>query len=240
MAKTVLVIGASSAIAQAIIEAQQACDNVYAISRSDCPGSLAQPKANLSWQISDYTEAAISNAVAELLERDVQLDQLFICNGILHNQSLMPEKRVENFSLDAYQHVFQANALVPMLWLKSLKKLLTRSATTQVVVFSARVGSISDNRLGGWYSYRSSKAALNMFIRNIAIEYGRLAKGLQFIAFHPGTTDTPLSKPFQKNVASDKLFQPKFVADRLLQILAELEEGSEAKFLDWQGKEVAW
>ena len=109
-----------------------------------------------------------------------------------------------------------------------------------VTTFSARIGSIEDNRLGGWYSYRASKAALNMLLKTAAIEYQRVAKGVRFLVFHPGTTDTPLSKPFQKFVSKDKLFTPEFVADQLLTIVEQQASESNIQFLDWDGKAIPW
>ena len=110
----------------------------------------------------------------------------------------------------------------------------------KIIVFSARVGSISENRLGGWYSYRASKAALNMMIKTDAIELARRNKNIKLIAFHPGTTDTPLSKPFQNNVPANKLFTCEFVAKQLLSIVDECELDQSASFLDWQGESINW
>ena len=107
-------------------------------------------------------------------------------------------------------------------------------------MLSARVGSIADNHLGGWYSYRCAKAALNMGLKSAAIELARRAKGIKLVAFHPGTVDTPLSEPFQKNVAPEKLFEPAFVAERLDEILAAHAADGELSYLDWAGKAVPW
>ena len=107
-------------------------------------------------------------------------------------------------------------------------------------MFSARVGSIEDNRLGGWYSYRASKAALNMMLKSTAIEFARRSKNIKLIAFHPGTTDTTLSEPFQKNVPVGKLFQPSFVAQQLLSILEDVSVDGRASFLDWKGNDIDW
>ena len=127
-----------------------------------------------------------------------------------------------------------------MLWIQQLTPLLTGNSACKVVVFSARVGSISDNRLGGWYTYRASKAALNMMLKTAAIELARRAKNIKIIAFHPGTTDTPLSKPFQNNVPADKLFTSEFVAKQLLTIVDNTDIDGKASYLDWQGKAINW
>lgn len=167
-------------------------------------------------------------------------DQVFICHGILHDDQVSPEKRLEDLDAASMQHVFQINAVTPVLWLKHLLPLLKQSTICKVAVFSARVGSISDNHLGGWYSYRASKAALNMLLKSAAIEYARRAPGVKILAFHPGTTDTPLSSPYSKNVPEGRLFQPAFVAARLLDIIDSLEPDGELSFLDWQNEAVAW
>jgi NAD(P)-dependent dehydrogenase (short-subunit alcohol dehydrogenase family) len=118
--------------------------------------------------------------------------------------------------------------------------LLKQARGCKVTIFSARVGSIGDNHLGGWYSYRASKAALNMLLKSTAIEYARRAPSVKLLAFHPGTTDTPLSRPFSKQVPEHKLFQPGFVAEQLFKILEQLEPDGELSFLDWQGQRVDW
>ena len=127
-----------------------------------------------------------------------------------------------------------------MLWIQKLTPVLTGKSPCTFVLFSARVGSISDNRLGGWYSYRASKAALNMMVKTAAIELARRAKNIKLIAFHPGTTDTPLSKPFQKNVPESKLFSAEFVAKQLLEIVEKTPHDQMASYLDWQGEKINW
>mgnify|MGYP001824589787 CR=1 FL=1 len=109
-----------------------------------------------------------------------------------------------------------------------------------VAVLAARVGSIGDNRSGGWYSYRSAKTALVMLLKSAAIELQRRAPGVKLVAFHPGTTDSALSRPFQKRVAPEKLFTPAFVAGQLLTLLDEQQADGELAFLDWAGKTVPW
>ena len=109
-----------------------------------------------------------------------------------------------------------------------------------MAALSARVGSIGDNRLGGWYGYRSSKASLNMMLRTLSIEYARRAKNVKIIAFHPGTSDTPLSKPFRRSVPNEKLFTPQFVAERLCGIMHNAEIDGQLSYLDWDNKSIPW
>lgn len=238
-----LIIGANSEIAKAI--AMQVSDDettqLIVISR-DC--SFYQQEKFADAQVvtlENYQEQAISQAVAALKASiSVAITQVFICHGLLHNERCQPEKRLEDFSADMFIETLNANTVTPMLWLKNLTPLLSGNNDCKVVVFSARVGSISDNRLGGWYSYRASKAAMNMLITSAAVELARRAKNIKLISFHPGTTDSPLSKPFQKNVPKGKLFNSQFVASQLLSIVASAQVDGQASYLDWQGKDIPW
>jgi NAD(P)-dependent dehydrogenase (short-subunit alcohol dehydrogenase family) len=241
-AETSLVIGAGSSIATALIRQilQESDSRIIAVSRGEQPEALAQADNKLRWLQSDYSEASIAGLAEQVSQQAPQLHRVFICNGILHDGDYQPEKRLEDLQLDQMQEVMRVNALLPMLWLKALKPRLRRSPGCQVTVFSARVGSISDNGKGGWYAYRASKAALNMLLKNAAIEFNRLRHQLQFLVFHPGTTDTALSRPFQDAVPEDKLFSPDFVASRLLELLDKLPPEPAIQFLDWDGKTVPW
>lgn len=162
-------------------------------------------------------------------------------SGLLHDgDELQPEKRLEDLSLAQLERVFAVNALGPAL---VLRELLPRMASSQKAVFaalSARVGSISDNRLGGWYAYRSSKSALNQLLRTAAIEARRRFRNVIVVALHPGTTDTRLSQPFQGNVPEGKLFSTQFVAGRLLDVIAGLETDDSGSFRAWDGSRIEW
>jgi len=124
--------------------------------------------------------------------------------------------------------------------LKLLHPILKGKQRCVVAALSARVGSINDNHLGGWYAYRSSKAALNMMLRTLSIEYARRVKNVKLIAFHPGTTDTALSKPFQTSVPAEKLFTTEFVAARLCRIMHDAEIDGQLSYLDWDNKSIPW
>jgi NAD(P)-dependent dehydrogenase (short-subunit alcohol dehydrogenase family) len=251
-----LIIGASSTIAQAAIqqfEKNQDCLGIFAVSRSlpadieqDNKQGNNQEKADkVNWLVCDNTESSIADVCQQLKSYSVNITKVLICNGVLHgktqhHEAMMPEKKLEDISAAQLEAVFHANTVVPMLWLSKLVSVLKGDQDTQVALFSARVGSISDNTSGGWYSYRASKAALNMLIQNSAIEYARRAKNVKLISFHPGTTDTPLSKPFQRSVPEGKLFTPDFVASQLLGILDKVEMNNKAVFLDWNNQAIDW
>lgn len=256
-----LVIGASSYIAQALIKLIiDHGEKVVAVTRNPLEASQLQDQGNIVLKTCNYSEESIAETVEEIFSF-YRINNVYICNGILHGNGVFPEKKIEDFSLDSYLTVITANTLTPMLWLKNIVPRIEQQAST-ITIFSARIGSINDNKLGGWYSYRSSKAALNMAVRTLAIECQRRAKALKFILFHPGTTDTPLSKPFQRNVPKGKLFSTEFVAKRLFALteghaadtsdeeiqafitrLSEqaVQQGTDnLKYIDWDGQPISW
>ncbi|AEF55911.1 SDR family NAD(P)-dependent oxidoreductase [Marinomonas posidonica] len=235
-----LVIGASSAIGQAILdilEQDPNCNGIIAVSRSE---NSQQNIGKVSFIQCDYQQESIENVCQNLTSWQGKIHKVFICNGLLHDETMQPERKIESVNAAQMAASFQANSITPMLWLKSLLPVLNGSSATQVAVFSARVGSISDNKMGGWYSYRASKAALNMLIQTSAVEYARRAKNVKFIAFHPGTTDTPLSQPFQRSVPQDKLFTPSFVAQQLLTLMNTIPMDNQAAYMDWNHQEIKW
>ncbi|MGH1472529.1 MAG: SDR family NAD(P)-dependent oxidoreductase [Cellvibrionaceae bacterium] len=240
----VLVIGASSGIANALINTfieDNNIDQIVAISRGESNKKLADhPK--VVWKISNYSESSIETIISELKNFQSSFIKVFICNGVLHTNEIYPEKKIEDLSAVHLQEIFQINTIVPSLWLKMLRRLLLGKKICQVVLFSARIGSIGDNQLGGWYSYRASKAALNMLVKTASIEYARRAKNVQLVLFHPGTTDTLLSKPFQANVPKEKLFTTEFVAKQLLSVLSDRinENNKKILFVDWDNKLIPW
>lgn len=239
---TVLVLGASGGLGQAMLKnflADPEVDRVIAVSQQS--RNLApelQAEDALIWIQSDYHEQAMIEVIAQLEPFKGTFSRVCVCHGILHDAHMRPEKRFEDVNADVLHKIFQANSIVPALWLKLLHRVLKGKQPCVVAVFSARVGSTTDNRLGGWYAYRASKAALNSLLQTFAVEYARRAKNIKLIAFHPGTTDTPLSKPFQASVPEGKLFTPAFVADRLAQIMENVEPDGQLSFLDWDGKAI--
>ena len=242
-----LIIGASSDIGMAIAKQVQTDKNtgLLLISRNfkhaEMQTSVTNSPQVTKIRVEDYQPQSIDHVITQLAQHNqAPITRVFVCNGILHNDTIKPEKRLEDFDAQSFIQVMTSNTLTPMLWIQKLTPLLTGKSPCTFVLFSARVGSISDNRLGGWYSYRASKAALNMMIKTAAIELARRAKNIKFIAFHPGTTDTPLSKPFQKNVPENKLFSAEFVAKQLLDIVENTPIDQSPSYLDWQGETINW
>lgn len=241
--KQALIIGASSDIAKAIaFQLMKDRDTVVTLVSRDLSAYSGIKQPNLkAILVSDYSESSIEAAAIQISSNlEAPITQVFICLGMLHNEHIQPEKQLKDINSASFEQLMTVNALTPMLWLKALLPALKGKVDCRLVVLSARVGSIKDNNLGGWYSYRASKAALNMMLKSAAIELSRRAKNIKIIAFHPGTTDTPLSKPFQKNVPEGKLFTPQFVATQLFSILNASKIDGTASFLDWKGDVIDW
>ena len=242
MVNIAIVIGAGSSIGGSLINElarDESVDRIVAVGRTAYPGH-AEHSDKVSYLRSDYSEESISAVCTELEPGKGSITRLIICNGILHTDEISPEKRLEDISASSMREILNVNTVIPLLWLAKLAPLLKSKSTCRVAILSARVGSIEDNRTGGWYSYRASKAALNMLIKTAAIELRRRAPNVKLIAFHPGTTDTRLSKPFQRSVPEGKLFTPEFVAKALLGLLRTLEPDTEQEFFDWDGQPVPW
>jgi len=177
--QTTLIIGANSEIAKALALKTIANNNSTLIVVSRDISFYQQNIFDSATVIAieNYEELAISYVVTSIKNLpNIMVSQVFICHGILHNERCQPEKRLEDFSCESFAEIITANTLTPMLWLKHLTPMLSGKSPCKVVIFSARVGSISDNKLGGWYSYRASKAAMNMLIKSAAIELARRAK----------------------------------------------------------------
>ncbi len=193
----------------------------------------------VSMDVSDPDAIAqAADAVAQRIER---LHLLYNVTGILHdNQGLFPEKQLADVRANNLEQSFRVNAMGPMLVAQAFSPLMLHGEPAVLANMSARVGSITDNRLGGWYAYRAAKAAQNMFTRGLSVELGRKSKALAVVALHPGTTDTELSAPFQKRVPSDKLFSVERTARQLLEIIAELEGRDTGRFIAWDGADIPW
>lgn len=249
MSKSVaIIIGASGGLGSALCKEWQKSDEidyVIAISRLGTTYDETNDDETIQLIQCDYSETSIAKTCETIktLMENLNLDSITrvcICNGILHNEEVSPEKRIEDISSNAIQEVFAINSVIPMLWLKALISLVKSRSDCVISVFSARIGSIGDNHSGGWYSYRASKAALNMLLKTATIEYARRAKNVKIIAFHPGTTDTFLSKPFQGSVKPENLFTTNFVAEHLVNIMNNQTTDGQLSFIDWENKDIVW
>lgn len=237
MVNNITIIGSSGAIGSAFTQqlAKLHPDaTIHAFSRNE-PEELAD---HIIHYTIDYNSEACIEESASLASKESPLDMVIVATGILHNVELMPEKSLRELSAEKFKILFEANTILPALIAKHFLSKLNRDNRSIFAVLSARVGSISDNRLGGWYSYRASKAALNMIIKNLAIEIGRRNRQAIIVGLHPGTVDSNLSKPFQGNVPDENLFTPDFSAKKLLEVLENLTTESSGKCFAWDGKEV--
>lgn len=167
-------------------------------------------------------ETSITTASATIADMVPHLDRVICTAGILQQGDIRPEKRIADVRQGNLLHLYQVNALGPVLLARELWPLLKGDHRLHYAAISARVGSISDNRLGGWYAYRASKAALNQLMRTLSVELARANPNACVATLHPGTVDTALSQPFQGNVPADKLFTATHSARCLWQVLDQL------------------
>ncbi|WP_343232614.1 SDR family NAD(P)-dependent oxidoreductase [Microvirga antarctica] len=165
---------------------------------------------------------------------------VILATGILHDGEDMPEKAYRQLDPDSLSKSFRINAIGPALVAKHFLPLLPRKGRAVLAVLSARVGSIADNRLGGWYGYRASKAALNQLVRTAAIELARQKPEALCVSLHPGTVATALSAPFRSGVAPEKLFTAEESADHLLAVLSNLRAADSGGFFAWDGTRIAF
>ena len=249
MSKCALVQGASRGLGTALARVLLATDRrrrVFATCRTpQTAGALAE-LASLEPRLEilplDVTCEESIGAAADLVrERAGSLDLLVNVAGVLHgDRGLVPEKLLEAVSPDHMRRVFEVNAFGPLLVAKHFHPLLAHDRRAVLANVSARVGSIGDNRAGGWYAYRGSKAAQNMFTRTIAIELRRRAPNAIVVAIHPGTVDTDLSRPFQRSVPPARLFDGERAARQLLAVLDALTADQSGSFVAWDGSTIPW
>ena len=231
-----VIFGSSGGIGRALTEnlvQSGAYSRVFAVSRS---GASLDGATQLT---ADFLDETALEAAAQAIGEAGPVTLCIVASGLLSDgDTLQPEKSSRHQSRAAFERVFAANTVAPALIAKHMLPLMPRKERSVFAALSARVGSISDNRLGGWHAYRASKAALNMLIRNYAIEQARRAPGSICVSLHPGTVDTGLSRPFQSSVPEGKLFTPQQSAACLLDIIAGLTAEDSGKCFDWNGQEV--
>ena len=241
MARNVIVQGASRGLGAAFTEVLLARgDTVLATCRE--PAASTQPRhPRLHWARLDVTdEASIEQAARIAEERLGRVHLLLNVAGQLAPTGQQPEKKLEHIDPASLHAMFAVNAVGPLLVARGFLPLLKHDEPAIIANLSARVGSIEDNHLGGWYGYRASKAAQNQFTRTLAIEVARRAKRVRVVALHPGTVNTDLSRPFHRNVPPHKLFEPERAARQLLDVLDELGPGDHGGFFAWDGSRNPW
>ncbi|WP_295224395.1 SDR family NAD(P)-dependent oxidoreductase [uncultured Brevundimonas sp.] len=229
-----VVIGATGGIGRAMVErivADGAFKTVWAVSRSgtDVAGALG-----LAADLED--EASLASA-AERIGQGPAPTLIVVATGVLHD-GLQPERSLRQLDAEHLLRDYRVNAVGPALAAKHLLPLMPRDRRAVFAALSARVGSIGDNRLGGWHAYRASKAALNMILRNLSVEMARSHPQAVIAGLHPGTVATDLSAPFQKGVAEGKLFTADYSAERLLSLLSNLTPADSGGVFAWDGVRV--
>ena len=236
MNKNIAVIGASGAIGNAFVEHysnDQSVNTVYAFSRNK---QSYENKKIQSYELEIENQKSIQDAAEKIKEN--RLSHIIVATGILHSESFGPEKSIKDINHESMTKVMSVNTIGPSLIGRYFIPLLTKDTKSVLAFLSARVGSISDNKLGGWYAYRASKTALNQIIKNFSIEVKRTNPDAIFVGLQPGTVKSYLSKPFEKNVKDNKLFTPDYSAKKLLEVIAKLEIKDTGKIFAWNGEEI--
>lgn len=235
-----VVFGAGSGIGQALIErwCRAGERRVLAVSRSMATVAHSESRPEVEHVACDYSDTALATLAERLTNAQADVVRLVICNGVLQGEDYRPERALSQLDLAAMRQVFEINTFLPMRILAALTPALKQSVGARVAVLSARVGSIGDNRLGGWYSYRGSKSALNMMLKCAALELRRVNPAVKVLAYHPGTVDTSLSRPFQKGVPPEKLFTPERAAEALERVMSRFEVEGDLAYLDWRGEPI--
>lgn len=231
------VFGASGGIGSAVVDALAARPG--AVIHAGSRGGDYRTATNIQPFAFDLTdEGSIARAFADIA-RAGPLDLIFVATGMLHRTpDVLPEKSFAAINVETMLDAYRINTIGPALIAKHAIAYLPRNRRAVFAALSARVGSISDNRLGGWHSYRASKAALNMIIANLAIELRRTHPEAIAVALHPGTVATALSKPFQRNVSADQLTAPETSAAHLLNVVDSLTIAESGTIRAWDGSAI--
>jgi NAD(P)-dependent dehydrogenase (short-subunit alcohol dehydrogenase family) len=233
-----VVFGASGGLGAALVRqlaADPRCAVVHAGART--PGPPAERTRPFAFDLND--EEGLAEA-AGAVAAGGPLDLVMVATGVLHGEGLAPEKTYRSLNADAFARTFAINATGPALIARHMLPVLSRESKSVFAALSARVGSISDNRSGGWHAYRASKAALNQIIRTCAIELAARNRLALCVALHPGTVDTGLSKPFQSGVSADRLFSPYDSGAHLLGVIDRLGPADSGGFFAWDGSPIPY
>lgn len=221
-----LVLGAQGGIGAAFVRHLQAdsrCADAHALHRQSQPAI-------------DYTREETVAAAAAALEDAAPLHLVIVATGVLHGPGFVPEKRLADLTYSAMEAVFRINVLGPAMVLRHFAPLLCKQRSV-LAVLSAKVGSIEDNRLGGWYSYRASKAALNMMLKTAAIEMRRTHPGAALVALHPGTVQSALSRPFRGDAIGR---EPSLATAQMLNALDGVDAAASGCFIAYDGQRLPW
>jgi NAD(P)-dependent dehydrogenase (short-subunit alcohol dehydrogenase family) len=237
MYQNIAVIGGSGAIGSAFISLLSEYYPTATLHVFSRVATTELTKNVHSYSIDYADEQSIIDA-ARLASHLGPIDMVFIATGLLHDDAISPEKSLKDISAEKLTTLFMANTVLPALIGKHFLPHLNKRQRSVFATLSARVGSISDNHLGGWYAYRASKAALNMIIKTAAIEVSRTNPHAIVVGLHPGTVDSQLSKPFQSNLAKGSLFSAKESAQHLFTVINSLTPSQSGRCFAWDGNEI--
>jgi NAD(P)-dependent dehydrogenase (short-subunit alcohol dehydrogenase family) len=243
-----LVVGGTQGIGLGFVQALLADSRIQQVYGTYRHGATAQTLLTLESQSAGLTglpldvtdEATIAAAVDKIQHQSGRLDLVIYCVGLLHDGDFQPEKSLRQLGADQLLRSFQVNAIGASLMAKHLVSLLNHGQPNVLASISAKIGSIGDNRLGGWYGYRASKAALNMLMKTASVEYARKSPNTIIALLHPGTTDTRLSQPFQRGVAPEKLFSVERTVSQLMAVIDGLDASDSGEFFNWDGSRLPW
>ena len=236
--ENIIILGASGAIGSAIIRIllqSSATQKVFALSRTAYQS--ADPRV-VAIQIDLESESSLIEAAAAC-QIEGGFDLIINTIGMLHEgETIRPEKGLKELNPETMARLFRINTIGPALVMKHFSPLLARDRRAVIASLSARVGSISDNKAGGWYSYRASKAALNQFIRTAAIELAARRPHVICVGLHPGTVRSAMSEPFLQRYTKNEIFEADTSATALLSVVRELTPAQTGRIFAWDGQEI--
>lgn len=199
------------------------------------------PRVHLrAWDAGATGQMLAESDILALLQASGGVGDLIYAAGLLHDETMFPEKRLDELTADNLTRTFQVNCIGFGLLVQFLASRLRGRQLKRIVAVSAKVGSIGDNRLGGWYAYRCSKAALNMMVKNLSVELPRRYAPIACVALHPGTTRSALSEPFSQSLANLNVHDASETGDNLFNVIQSLTEADNGRFLSWDGSELPW
>ena len=235
--KRAAIFGTSGAIGRALLSFLSTTPDWEIFSYSRTASGVQGPRIHES-EIDYLDETALEQAAAQFSSK-APVDRVIITNGVLHQDEIQPEKALRMLSAENLRRVFEINTIVPALIAKHFAPKLNRNAKSELAFLTARAGSISDNEMGGWHSYRTAKAGLNMIAKNIAIEIGRRNKNATVALIHPGVVESELSRPFSRGVPEGKLISPEVAAKKITNLLDGLEPSLSGNIFELDGEIVA-
>ena len=235
--RKVAVIGSSGAIGSAFVDHyinDQSINSIFSFSRSSIGIDNNKVK---HFSIDIENENSVQDAAKSVEE--INFDEIIIASGLLHTNEFGPEKSIKDLKADNILKILNVNTVGPTIIGKHFLPLLNKNNKSVMAFLSARVGSISENKLGGWYAYRASKSALNQIIKTFSIELKRTNPKAIIIGLQPGTVDSELSAPFKRSVSKNKLFSAEYSASQLLGVIERVDESSSGNLISWDGEIIS-